>query len=466
MTYHIQSRWVLSGRYLVYYGLRSGRNLFRSKVRLSRRQENLLRTLPRELTKREIRLLGRLEGVQVVQEAQLRSVPQSIQQATFCTRCCANDFIIPGLEFDSEGLCPMCQTAKTAERLRSIVPIVEDIPRAENSRFDVALFYTGGKDSTYLLYHLAKVMGLRVLALTWDIPFMSDSARKSIENARSRFPTVEFISRKVMDEDLRKIYSRLYELSGNTCACPSLAYVLFYPELVRCRVPYFMAGNEPAQMLGLYYNHMAPKAAYRFAGSRLMQLPVNLWRILTLRPPLRRGQFHTLATMKQLTKSRGSKLAALAGYENELVNNIVDAISCVPEMTVPLKKALRSSSRSGRIPAFVHLDFDRISGGSYNWQDIKQLITDECGWVAPEDCGKGLHTSCKIEKCKEHSQFSRFYHCRSRMIPFSALEISLAGRGKNLSREDAIREIESSLGFSLEEIPECEIMKRYLRGEQ
>lgn len=461
--YQLQSRWVQKDRKLIYYGMRSGKNLFRNKIKLSRRQADIISSLPRELSRRECRALGRLMGTQVVEQDKVRAVPRSIREAVFCTGCSANDFIIPGLEFDSEGRCPMCQTAKEAEKLRSIVPIVTEIPRAKKSRFDVALFYTGGKDSTYLLYHLAKVKGLRVLALTWDIPFMSECAKQSIENAKKHFPTVEFISRSVKEEDMRRIYTKLYELSENTCACPSLAYVLFYPELVANRVPYFMAGNEPAQMLGLYYNHMAPKTAYKFPDSPLMQFAVNAGRVLTLHPPLRRGQFHTLATMKQLTKKNGSRLSAMAGYKNELVSNIVAAISEVPEMTAPLKRAIRSSSWSGHIPAFVHLDFDRISGGSYNWQQIKKLIVDECGWVAPEDTAKGLHTSCKIEKCKEYSQFNRFYHCRSTMIPFSALEISIASRSKNLTREEAVREMESSLGFSLEEIPECRIMCGYLR---
>ena len=87
---------------------------------------------------------------------------------------------------------------------------------------------------------------------------------------------------------------------------------------------------------------------------------------------------------------------------------------------------------------------------------------NECGWVAPKDDGKGLHTSCKIEKCKEHSQFARFYHMRSTMIPFSALEIAIASRSNNLSREDALAELKASLGFSLEEIPECAIMREYI----
>jgi len=75
---------------------------------------------------------------------------------------------------------------------------------------------------------------------------------------------------------------------------------------------------------------------------------------------------------------------------------------------------------------------------------------------------KGLHTSCQIERCKEYSQFKRFYDMESDMIAFSALEISLASRDGNVSRTEAMAELRQELGFSLQEIPECAIMKGYL----
>lgn len=464
MTYSLQSRWKLKGNQLVYYGLQNKENLFKNKIKISRRQAEIISSLPKELNQKELQLLGKLLNNQIVTTDEIRKIPKSINEARFCKNCSANDFIIPGIEFDENGICPMCQTIDDTKELKSIVPIVREIPRTKKSRFDVALFYTGGKDSTYLLYYLAKVKKYRVLAMTWEFPYMSESARQSIENAKKYFDNVEFITRTVKQEDLRKVYKKLYKISENTCACPSLAYVLFYPEMVANRVPYFMAGNEPAQMLGLYYNSMAPKIAYTFWQNKFLQILINITRILTLHPPLKKGQFHTLAVMKQLAKG-DSLIKKLSGYSDELVSNIVTAISEVPQLLKPLKRSIRCSSRTGNIPAFVHLDFDEISGGSYNWRNIKDIIVKECGWVAPEDDGKGLHTSCKIEKCKEHSQFVRFYNCRSRMIPFSAVEISLASRNRNLSREEAIFEIENSLGFSLEEIPETEIMCGFLKEQ-
>ena len=463
--YYMQSRWKLENRKLHYYGLRSTPYLFKNDIAVSKKQAEILASLPRELNQTELSVIEKFIGKQVVPEHAQKFIPKKLSEATFCTSCFANDFLIPGLEFDDQGLCPMCQTAEEVKHLKSVVPIVEDIPRSKKSRFDIALFYTGGKDSTYLLYYLSKVKGLRVLALTWEIPYISESASKSIANAKKTFQNVEFITRTVNANDLRRFYSKLYTLSDNTCACPSLAYLLFYPELVANKVPYFVAGNEPVQMLGLYYNHMAPQIAYTFAGNRFLTFLMNVGRVLTLQPPLKQGQFQTLMTMRQLAYG-DHPFKKLSGYESELVSNIVEAIQAVPEMLPPFKRSIRHSSRTGNIPAFVHFDLDKITGGIYDWNKVKSILIEECGWIPPENENKALHTSCKIEKCKDHTQFVRFYHCKSKMIPFSALEFSLASKKCGRSKEEMLYEMERLLGFSLEEIPECSLMQQFLREQK
>lgn len=459
--YYIQNRWKLENRKLHYYGLRNAPDMFKNDLSVSKKQAEILATLPRELNDSELATLGKLVDKQVVTEKELKYIPKKLSEATFCSSCCANDFIIPGIEFDGNGLCPMCQTAEEVKDLKSIVPLLDEIPRSKKSRFDVALFYTGGKDSTYMLYYLSKVKGLRVLALTWEIPYISESAAKSIENAKKAFDNVEFITRTVNRNDLKKIYKKLYLLSGNTCACPSLAYLLFYPELVANKVPYFAAGNEPVQMLGLYYNHIAPKIAYTFSKNRFLTFVLNLGRILTLHPPLKQGQFQTLMTMKQLAYG-DNPIKRLSGYENELVSNVVKAIHAVPEILTPFKKSIRRSSWSGNVPAFIHIDFDKISGGKYDWNAVKSILVNECGWIAPEDENKALHTSCKIEKCKDHTQFLRFYNCQSKMIPFSALEFALSSKNCGRTKEESLYEMEHLLGFSLDEVSECAIMRQFI----
>lgn len=128
--YYLQARWKAEGKALQYYGLRSGKNLFRNSVRLNAKQRAVIAALPKELTKREKRILGRLLGVQVVPQEELKQVPRSLAEARFCTECCANDFIIPGLEFDAEGRCPLCATREKTAGLKSILPLVTELPRA------------------------------------------------------------------------------------------------------------------------------------------------------------------------------------------------------------------------------------------------------------------------------------------------------------------------------------------------
>ena len=99
-------------------------------------------------------------------------------------------------------------------------------------------------------------------------------------------------------------------------------------------------------------------------------------RILTLHPPFRPGQLQTLLTMKQLAYGDHT-LKRLSGYCSPLVSNVVEAIHQVPELLPPLRRSIRKSSWSGNIPAFVHLDFDKLCGGKYDWNHVKQLLIEK-----------------------------------------------------------------------------------------
>lgn len=192
---------------------------------------------------------------------------------------------------------------------------------------------------------------------------MSDCSRQSIENAKKMMMNVEFITRKINNSDLIKIYSKLHQLSENTCACPSLAYLLFYPELVANKVPYFVVGNEPVQMKNLYLNGMAPKIAYHFYDNKFFTFIINLGRCISLHPPFKRGQLHSLMTMKQLVKLN---FFVKKYSKNDLLKNVCIALDEVPTLKVALKKAVRQSSWSGNIPAFVHFDLDDVTDGLYD----------------------------------------------------------------------------------------------------
>ena len=55
--FDIQSRWVLDGNILRYYGLRNRPNLLKNEVKLSKKQVEIVKKLPCQLTDKEINLI-------------------------------------------------------------------------------------------------------------------------------------------------------------------------------------------------------------------------------------------------------------------------------------------------------------------------------------------------------------------------------------------------------------------------
>ncbi len=446
----LQSRWKLEGNSLVYYGLRNMPYTLKRRIRISRRTAGIISSMDGT---RQLESYPRSSGIKrliaqgmITDMSDLRQLPDSLENARYCTRCAANDYMIPGLEFDSSGLCPMCSTEKIYAKYRSILPVIDGIPVSRKSRFDAALFYTGGKDSSFLLYYLAVVKKLRVLALTWKIPFMSQNALQSIENARQKLPNVTFWCEEAEPDALHRFYTKLFELQGNVCACPSIAYLMFFERLVDERVPYLVLGNEPVQMKNLLYNGMAPKIAFNYAESKALNLLLNIPRVLTMKKPYRKGQLQMNAAVSQLVYG-DNPVKKLSGYRNTMIENYRTALDDVPELCASAARGLRKCRRNAQLPALVHIDMNDISdGGVYVWNDIKQLLRDELGWV-DASADKGLHTSCDLERCKEYSQLKAFREMSSPVIPFSAIELSLAVSSGNVSAEQALRELHSHSGF-------------------
>lgn len=95
--------------------------------------------MPKELNQQERQILKKFLNEVIVEEKDIRKVPTSFKEAKFCSNCVANVFMIPGLEF-KDDLCPMCQTRELTDKLKSVVPILHEIPYNKKSRFDVAYF--------------------------------------------------------------------------------------------------------------------------------------------------------------------------------------------------------------------------------------------------------------------------------------------------------------------------------------
>ncbi|MEM6352033.1 MAG: amino acid adenylation domain-containing protein [Cyanobacteria bacterium P01_D01_bin.14] len=114
------------------------------------------------------------------------TMPAQTGPVTYCTRCgIASNY--PGITFDQEGVCDICQTYetycdRTQQYFKSMDALKVRLEAARQRRqgeYDCMMLLSGGKDSTYALAQLV-TMGYRVFAFTLDNGYISDQAKDNI----------------------------------------------------------------------------------------------------------------------------------------------------------------------------------------------------------------------------------------------------------------------------------------------
>jgi amino acid adenylation domain-containing protein len=104
----------------------------------------------------------------------------------FCARCgLASNY--PGVTYDAAGVCTLCReydgyrdkAQQYFKEMAELRAIAERLKASATGAYDCVALLSGGKDSTYMLYHLV-AMGLRVLTFTLDNGYISDGAKANI----------------------------------------------------------------------------------------------------------------------------------------------------------------------------------------------------------------------------------------------------------------------------------------------
>ncbi|MFI6151818.1 hypothetical protein ACIBCA_03875 [Kitasatospora sp. NPDC051170] len=105
--------------------------------------------------------------------------------ARHCVRC-GITAAYPGLTFDADGVCSLCTHYAAHRRAvhdyfrppEELAPTLRAAAEARGSAYDCLLLFSGGKDSSYVLYRLVD-LGLRVMTFTFDNGFISRTALRN-----------------------------------------------------------------------------------------------------------------------------------------------------------------------------------------------------------------------------------------------------------------------------------------------
>jgi hypothetical protein len=99
---------------------------------------------------------------------------------TRCTRCLMPS-TYPDIIFNEDGVCNHCLGYKKPQ-LYGENHFLQTIQSKRGSQYDCVVGISGGKDSSYVAYLAKKKYDLRVLAVSYDFPFMVELARKNTQS--------------------------------------------------------------------------------------------------------------------------------------------------------------------------------------------------------------------------------------------------------------------------------------------
>jgi hypothetical protein len=103
-----------------------------------------------------------------------------------CTKCVLPE-TMPFIAFDDAGVCNYCRTYRQIRYKgeAALRELVERFRRADG-RPECVLGISGGRDSSYALHYIKQVLGLNVVAYTYDWGMVTDLARRNISRMCAR----------------------------------------------------------------------------------------------------------------------------------------------------------------------------------------------------------------------------------------------------------------------------------------
>jgi hypothetical protein len=173
-----------------------------------------------------------------------------------CLRCILPENY-PGITFDEEGICNYCIAHKgreyrggevLKERIKALLQTKSD----NNDSYDCVLGLSGGRDSSYLLYYLVKVLDLRVLAYFIDNGFIPEQTKLNVKNmveimgVKLVIEKNECLEKCVRHHVLSFIRRPSAPMVGFLCTGCRLGMRVMIPAFARkSRVPVTIDGSTP-----------------------------------------------------------------------------------------------------------------------------------------------------------------------------------------------------------------------------
>ncbi len=178
-----------------------------------------------------------------------------LKNVQYCIRCCMPE-TQEGIKFDAMGICQACQSSEQkihidwVEREKQLRKIFDDAKARSGDGYDCILGLSGGKDSMFQAYVLTRVYGLKVLGVTANHNWYSETGWYNLQNLLDQFD-IDHIMFTPHRKLVNKLAKRSIEMIGDTCwHCHAGAASFPYKVAVRFKIPLIIWGESVAEASG------------------------------------------------------------------------------------------------------------------------------------------------------------------------------------------------------------------------
>ncbi len=214
--------------------------------------------------------------------------------AKVCTKCIIPDSY-PMIKIE-DGVCSFCKNPNNfinankkhsgKNKLRSI------LTSKHNGGYHCVIPLSGGKDSSYITYYITKNLKLNPLIVTFDNGFMSDAAKKNIQNI-CKILKVDIVRKKASKYytlQLKQSFKIFCQLNGQylfMCGnCENNLRTLAIREAKKRKIPYIVWGStdyeDPPTLKRNQKFFRERSGTIKDAFSRITKLPLVALRFIIL----------------------------------------------------------------------------------------------------------------------------------------------------------------------------------------
>jgi N-acetyl sugar amidotransferase len=182
------------------------------------------------------------------------------RELRYCTKCVMPE-TAEGITFNENGICQACQSYEQkqkinwVERKKQLAKIFEEYKSRSGDNYDCLVPISGGKDSTYQLYVVKELYGLKPLAVTFSHNWFSETGKFNLWNTLEKL-NIDHIMFTPNRELVNKLAKQSLIKIGDACwTCHAGVGAFPMQVAVKWNIPLIVWGESASEYYKASYDN-------------------------------------------------------------------------------------------------------------------------------------------------------------------------------------------------------------------